>query len=62
MNNTIIITKKEYIRLKINDEKLRRLQTARIDKMIWYDEAMFPENEPSMEDVEEKLRKEIDAK
>lgn len=62
MKGTITIPKDEYLSLKVNVERLLRLEASGVDDWTWYGDALNPDGEPSIEDFEKSLSKEIEAK
>jgi len=62
MEDTITISKKEYIRLLVVDEKMNRLDRGGIDNWEWYGEAMYPNDEPDFEEFRENLEKKFNVK
>lgn len=59
MNNTVTITKEDYLRLKLCEEKLGFLEGAGVDNWEGYSDALNPEGEESYSDVKKRLTKEI---
>lgn len=49
----ITITKKEYLDLQIDSERLSRLEGGGVDNWDWYGESLNPDDELSMGDWEE---------
>lgn len=62
MEGTVTITKDEYFRLCVDAEKLKRLECGGVDNWNWYGESLNPDGEPSFEEYENRLMKEIEAK
>ncbi len=64
MTGTITISKDEYLSLKVDSERLRRLENGGVDNWDNYEDALN-ENEDeegeSMENFEINLRKEIET-
>jgi len=61
MDGKITITKKEYLRLQIESERLNRLEFGGVDNWDWYDASMNPDDRPDMEDFEEMEKVRIKA-
>ena len=61
MEGNVIISRKQYLRLKINSEKLYRLEVGGVDNWTWYDESLHPNDEPDMDTFEEEEKIRIDA-
>lgn len=59
MLDKIGITKKEYYNLKCSSLKLSMLENGGVDNWCWYGDSLNPDNEPSFEDLEYELHKEI---
>ena len=59
MEGTITITKKEYLSLRMDAEKLCRLECGGVDNWSYYGEALNPEDEPNLDEVEEMIRERI---
>ena len=53
MGDFVTITKKEYLRLLIDSEKLCRLEGGGVDNWDWYSESLYPEDELGMDEWEE---------
>ena len=53
MEGMITITKKEYLNLRIDSERLARLENGGVDNWDWYGDSLNPEDEISMHDWEE---------
>lgn len=51
----ITISKQEYRRLLIADEKLHRLEAGGVDNWDWYGESLNPEGSLSMYEIETKI-------
>jgi len=58
MEDKITITKKHYLELIIDSEKLNRLERGGVDNWDWFGESMNPDDKPDMDtfEEEEKLR------
>lgn len=59
MSDKIEITKEEYVRLKIGEIKLDRLENGGVNNWEWYDESLNPEGEESLYKIKEQLKKEF---
>lgn len=57
--DTITISKKEYLNLKISDEILARLHAGGVDNWDYYGEAISDGGENSIKEFEEDLKKEL---
>ena len=57
--DNITITKQEYFQLKLAEATLDMLQGAGVDNWDWYTDALYPEGEEDLEEIEIYLRKEI---
>jgi len=57
--DNVTITKEEYIRLKIGEMTLIRLEHGGVDNWEWYGESLNPDGELSFDEMEESIRKEI---
>lgn len=55
----ITVTKLEYFRLRVIAEKLHLLETGGVDNWDWYGESLNPDEGETLEQAEERLRKEI---
>ena len=53
MEGNITITKRQYLELVVESEKLNRLECGGVDNWTWYDESMFPDDRPDMDTFEE---------
>ncbi len=62
MDGNITITKKEYLNLKLAEEKLSRLEQGGVDNWEWYGESLNPDGEPDLDKFEEELIKELESK
>ncbi len=56
-NDSVIISKEEFLDLKLNAIRLERLNAGGVDNWEWYSESLHPEGVKSMDEVEEDLRK-----
>ncbi len=58
----IKITKEEYIRLRMCEEELNRLEIGGVDNWEWYSESLYPDDKDDLDTFEEKLIKEVEEK
>ena len=61
MEGTVTITKDEYLELRMYEEKFSRLESGGVDNWEWYWESLHPKDQPSLEEVYEKLRQKLKA-
>jgi len=61
MEENITITKRLYLALKIRSERLNRLERHGVDKWDHYGDALNPDDEPDMEEFEEKETSRMEA-
>ena len=59
MEGKVTITKKHYLELMVESEKLNRLECGGVDNWTWYDESMFPDDRPDMDTFEEEAKSRI---
>lgn len=60
MIETIEITKLEYFNLRLDSEKLLRLENGGVDNWSWYGESIWGEsNDKDFDEFEEELKDEI---
>jgi len=60
MSQEVTISKKEYLRLRIAQMTLQRLEAGGVDNWEWYGDSLNPDGEESLEDLEDKLKKDIE--
>jgi len=61
MVEQITISKTEFLRLKIVEEKLDRLEIGGVDNWDWYGESLNPAGQPSLDVFEEREKLRIAA-
>jgi len=61
MVEQITISKKEFLRLKVAEEKLDRLELGGVDNWDWYDESLNPAGQPSFDEFEDREKLRIEA-
>lgn len=59
---TTTISKRDLCDLLITQEKMRRLEGGGVDNWEWYGESLNPDGEPDMDEAEEQIRKDVDAR
>lgn len=59
VEETVTISKKEYVNLLLSDKKLHMLECGGVDNWEWYGESLNPEDEESFSDYKDKLKAEI---
>jgi hypothetical protein len=67
MDGNITISKDEYLRLRLAEEKLNLLDGGGVDNWEWYSESLYPDKTISpdsldFDEIHEKLKREIEAK
>lgn len=62
MVGTITISKQEYFELRMEQERLSRLECGGVDNWEGYSESLRPEGEPTMKEFASALLAEIEAK
>lgn len=55
MEGKVTITKEQYYYLKCAEAKLDLLEAGGVEEWDWYEEALYPDCEPNIEDREEEL-------
>lgn len=55
----ITIRKQEYFNLRLSQEILDRLEAGGVDNWDWYSDSLNPDEGESLEEFEERLKKEI---
>ena len=57
---TVTISAQEYVRLRLDSERLARLECGGVDNWDWYSEALYSRdfNKATLDEFEEKLKKE----
>ena len=59
MTNKITIDKEEYISLLIAQEVLYRLEAGGVDNWGWYNDALNPDGEESLDEARDRIREEV---
>jgi len=59
MKGNVTITKNEYYNLRLEAERMRRLDCGGVDNWEWYGEALNPSDEQDIFGYEEELKEEI---
>jgi hypothetical protein len=55
----ITISADEYLRLKCSDARLMLLEIGGVDNWEWYGDSLNPDGEESINEIEDRLKKEI---
>jgi len=61
MEDNITISKKLYLQLQVDSEKLNRLKAGGVDNWDWYGESLNPDGEPDIDEFKESMKMRIDA-
>ena len=62
MNDEFIkISKEEYLRLRMAELQLDRLEVGGVDNWEWYGESLNPDGEDDLDTVEKELKAEINV-
>ena len=61
MEGQVTISKKEFLRLKIVEEKFDRLELGGVDNWDWYGDSLNPAGQPSLDEFEEREKLRIAA-
>ena len=60
-NDFIKISKEEYLRLKIAELKLDRLEVGGVDNWDWYGDSLNPDDDVDLDTAEKELEAEINV-